>query len=322
MTCSSHEFIDPTSGTRITLLDTPGFNDQARNNLDILAEIAAFLSSNTLPPISAVVFTHAITENRVAGSSRLNLEIAKALCGTAFYPRLALLTTMWNKIPNEDMRDACIRREDQILTSPALWGEMNKRGCCHGRFNGTSTSGWDFLKPLLALDESSAVSLGFEQELLSGAKLEQTKAGAIILAEQEMRRQQAEAELLEIRNEEMERLQAERLQLQELLQRGDELGMGQLAVDQAPSGQAPMTYLGRPDRMSASPGGSMLLRHGLQPQPYPDRNVESVQRWLRSIKARIRETLRSRALESGWQGILADGLLSLAGGHQVQLEAE
>ncbi|KAK0750259.1 hypothetical protein B0T18DRAFT_305272, partial [Schizothecium vesticola] len=140
---------EPVSGNRLTLLDTPGFNDQTRSDLDILSEIASFLTSKNLPPIWAIVFTHAITENRVTGSSRLNLNIAKALCGERFYSRLALLTTMWNKMPSDEARELYRKRETQILTSSTFWGEMNERGCQHARFDDSSTSGMDFLKQLL-----------------------------------------------------------------------------------------------------------------------------------------------------------------------------
>lgn len=162
--CSAHEVTDPSSGTRLTLLDTPGFNDQTRDDLEILGEIALFLTSQNLPPVCAIVFTHAITENRVTGSSRLNLNIAKALCGETHYSRLALLTTMWNKTPNDEARELFQRREAQILTSLTFWGGMNETGGQHARFDGSSTSGMDFLKQLLNLGQPNPGTFTFEQD--------------------------------------------------------------------------------------------------------------------------------------------------------------
>jgi hypothetical protein len=280
VSCSAYEVTEPLSGTRLTILDTPGFNDQTRSDLDILSEIASFLTSKNLPPIWAIVFTHAITENRVTGSSRLNLNIAKALCGERFYSRLALLTTMWNKMPSDEARELCTKRETQILTSPTFWGEMNERGCQHARFDGSSACGMDFLKQLLDLGQPSPGSFAYEQELRAGAPLEHTKAGAIIMAEREKRRKQLEEELQEEeRNQRMEMEYAENARQRLSRNQGidyrhdQELTMERPVVRRAPSGNDPMAYgqhnVGRSDRASAGPGQQMPPRTGRQPEPVP-----------------------------------------------------
>ncbi|KAK1833479.1 P-loop containing nucleoside triphosphate hydrolase protein [Podospora conica] len=251
VSCSLHEVIEPSSGTRLTLVDTPGFNDQTRNDIDILHEIALFLSSKSFPPISAVVFTHAITDIRVTGSSRMNLNIAKALCGETFYPRLALLTTMWNKVPSDEVGEQCKRREDQILKSPTFWGEMLTNGCRHARFDSCTTSGMDFLKQLLNLGEPNTDSFQFQQELRAGLLLENTKAGMIILAEREKRQRQLEEELQELqelrevdRRQKKEWEQATRTQHQEMNSRDDQRPTARRGgvVFQAPGEIIPMAY--------------------------------------------------------------------------------
>ena len=253
------------SGTRITLLDTPGFNDQSRNDIDILAQIAETLSSQTLPPISAVIFTHAITENRVTGSTRLNLDIAKALCGETFYHRAALLTTMWNKAPSDEARELFSTREAQILSSPTLWAEMKKRGCRHARFDGSCASGMILVKEVLDLGKVDTAGLAFQQELLRGAKLEQTKAGAIIVAEREKRQRQMEEELEEIKKEHMESLHAEREQLRAFGQRRPELVP--TVVTRAPSTESAMAYGDSFNPVGMEPGAGSV-REAQQPRRY------------------------------------------------------
>lgn len=279
--CSAHEVVEPLSGTLLTLLDTPGFNDQNRSDLDILGEIASFLASKNLPPIWAIVFTHAITENRVTGSSRLNLDIAKALCGKRFYSRLAILTTMWNKMPNDEAQELWSKRETQILTSPSFWGEMNETGSHHARFDDTRTSGMEFLKQLLDLGPPGPGSFAYEQELRVGVPLEHTTAGAIILAERDRRRQQLEAELREEeRNQREEMEEAENARQQQLFRnqrmeyRNDQGPAMQQPVDRrASSRNDAMAYGqlngGRPDRASASPGRRRVPRTEQQPEPAP-----------------------------------------------------
>lgn len=86
------------------------------------------MKSKNLPPIWAIVLSHAVTENRVTGSSRLNLNIAKALCGETHYSRLALLTTMWNKMPSDEARELCQNLETQILTVADILGRDERDG--------------------------------------------------------------------------------------------------------------------------------------------------------------------------------------------------
>ncbi|KAK0714014.1 hypothetical protein B0T26DRAFT_719270 [Lasiosphaeria miniovina] len=68
--------------TEFILVDTPGFNDTNRDDLDILRAVANFIASSPaidIPPVAGVVLTHNITQNRVTGSARLNLAVLKAL---------------------------------------------------------------------------------------------------------------------------------------------------------------------------------------------------------------------------------------------------
>lgn len=224
----------------------------------------------------------------------MNLNIAKALCGERFYSRLALLTTMWNKMSSDEARELCRKRETQILTSPTFWAEMNRRDCKHAQFDGSSTSGMNFLKQLLDLGPPNPGSFAYEQELRAGAPLEHTKAGAIIMAEREKRRQQLEAELQEEeRNQraEMELAETARQQLnrnQDIDCRHDqELIMERPVVRLAPSGNDLMAYgqhnVGRSDRASAAPDRRMSPHTGIQPEPAqtsPGTGVGNLRQWV------------------------------------------
>ncbi|KAK1757083.1 hypothetical protein QBC47DRAFT_359555 [Echria macrotheca] len=210
-TCSRYTFDH--GEVSYTLLDTPGFNDTNRDDLAILAAVAGFLDSDDMPPVSGVVFTHNITENRLTGSARLNLAVLAALCGPHFGPRIILLTTMWNKMPSAATRAECERREAQLAASPAHWGRLSAGGCSVLRFDGTTASALrvlDQLRGLPGAEETAPPLLAMVSELREGKRLEETSAGGVILEERRRREKQRENELMEIAQEEEERLRAER----------------------------------------------------------------------------------------------------------------
>lgn len=209
--CKPYEYEE--SGTRFTLFDTPGFNDTTRDDMGILKIIATFLNSKELPPISGIIYTHRITDNRVTGSSRLNLEILKAISGEQFYPHVVLLTTMWDNIPNNALHEECNRREAQLLASLTHWGDLKSKGCRPMRFYGSQQSGIEVLRSFQSPPPPPRPQTQLEQEILAEIDIEKTKAGAIILDELHRREKQRQEELQEIKEEEELRVREERAQL-------------------------------------------------------------------------------------------------------------
>ena len=205
----------------MTIIDTPGFNDTSRNDLDILHTVASCISSPSVPPITGIIFTHRITENRVTGSCRLNLDIVKGLAGESFYPRVAMLTTMWNTIPSQSAYDGCVERESQIASSAGYWGPVAAKGGGKLRFDGTSESAGEVLQYLYGLDSVvDAVGrrlprgrLQLQTELERGATLDDTVAGMVIVEDRRRREKQLEEELREMKEEEEEKLREERSRL-------------------------------------------------------------------------------------------------------------
>lgn len=107
------------SGRKILLLDTPGFDDSAVGNLEVLNEIASNLYTFALErhefQTQGVIFLHDISENRFAGSQRKTLEILTALCGPKGLKNCVIGTTMWSssdtaRFRNEDTREKNLLR--------------------------------------------------------------------------------------------------------------------------------------------------------------------------------------------------------------------
>lgn len=83
----------------IILLDTPGFDDSSRDNLEILNEIVSelYTLARNRPEIQmqGVVFFHDISETRFGGSQKKTLAILKALVGEKNLRNVVVGTTKW-----------------------------------------------------------------------------------------------------------------------------------------------------------------------------------------------------------------------------------
>lgn len=182
-------------GPGTTLIDTPGFNDTNRDDQDILADIGRRILSRQKPAITAVLYLHRITDNRMAGSSRKNLQMMHALCGPGFHARVIIVTTMWNQVPGTKLEQA-FAREAQLktYTEPLFHGEEQ-----YARFDGTPESGNAILRQVSELPSTTNRVLQFEIEYVRGHGLLNTTAGRIVQEDKLKRQRQLQREYEEYR---------------------------------------------------------------------------------------------------------------------------
>lgn len=110
----------------ILLLDTPGFDDSARQNIDVLSDIVSNLHLFTLRSqeikVRGVIFLYDISENRFNGSQAKTLEILKGLCGDECMGHVIVGTTMWDQ--NSTKFPKQVAREKQFCKK--YWKGINK----------------------------------------------------------------------------------------------------------------------------------------------------------------------------------------------------
>src|SRR4051794_37978067 len=94
-----YSFTHPGNKT-VFLVDTPGFDDTNRSDVDILKDIAFFLTTMHANRcrLAGVIYLHRITDPRMGGSALKNLEMFQKLCGTGSLPSVILTTTMWGDL--------------------------------------------------------------------------------------------------------------------------------------------------------------------------------------------------------------------------------
>ncbi|KAJ5470619.1 hypothetical protein N7530_007976 [Penicillium desertorum] len=120
------------NGHKVYLIDTPGFNDTNRSDIDTLSVLATYLGASYANGvrIHGILMLHPISDNRMTGSSMRNLEMMKAMCGFASYSNLVIATTMWS-----ERSSLYEQREAQLLSDERFFGGLISRGATTFRHN-------------------------------------------------------------------------------------------------------------------------------------------------------------------------------------------
>lgn len=98
-------------------MDTPGFDDSAKANLEVLNDIVSLLYCFALRgaeiQIQGVIFLHDISETRLSGSQKKTLTVLKALVGEERMGNVIIGTTKWSptgsaKFQQEEQREKAL----------------------------------------------------------------------------------------------------------------------------------------------------------------------------------------------------------------------
>ncbi|CUS09747.1 unnamed protein product [Tuber aestivum] len=134
-------------GAKITLVDTPGFNDTNRSDTVVLREIANWTTETYRDDrlLSGIIYLHPITHSRMEGSSLRNLRMFRSLCGQKALENVLLTTTQWSNVdPGEGgLRETSLRQNQDF------WGGLIDKGATLERFDGTRESGLRIIHRLI-----------------------------------------------------------------------------------------------------------------------------------------------------------------------------
>lgn len=175
-------------GKRIVLVDTPGFDDTTRTDMEILAMISEWLVQTYKSDVklSGLIYLHRITDNRMGGSPFRNLRMFGNLCGDLVMSRVVLVSTMWDNVNLE----AGEKREGELKQQ--FWQGFIERGSMVDRLK--PSNGEEAWRIVDALIENSQErdSVLLQEELVDlKRRLNETEAGKtlytslqLLLAEQ------------------------------------------------------------------------------------------------------------------------------------------
>jgi hypothetical protein len=127
------------NGRRLTLIDTPGFDDTYSSDAEVLTSIANYLARHFQSGsyIHGVIFLHSIIDVRLSASAIKMAEIVKRMCGREFYARVALVTNMWQLLTNKEIG---YQREQELLNHPKFWADFRDTSAPHFQHSKTKES--------------------------------------------------------------------------------------------------------------------------------------------------------------------------------------
>ncbi|KIM43890.1 hypothetical protein M413DRAFT_370839 [Hebeloma cylindrosporum] len=109
------EFVDPETRRKVTIVDTPGFDDSRSGvtDTDILGKITEYLLKeyDQERKLNGLVYVQRVSDPRFSGQSSRNLRMFRELCGKAAYKNVVVLTTYWDQLSTHEEG---VRREAQL----------------------------------------------------------------------------------------------------------------------------------------------------------------------------------------------------------------
>ncbi|KAG6335336.1 hypothetical protein ID866_3747 [Astraeus odoratus] len=170
--------VDLANGHHYVFVDTPGFDDTYRSDRDILRTIADWLENKYRGSVklAGVIYTHRITDNRMSGSVCKNLDMFGRLCGDKAAARVRLVTTMWDKVKDQQVAS---NRVAQLEGN--FWKPLLEEGARHEKFRGNNqASAWKIVEGLTGDTEA----LLLQEELVDAERrLNETTAGKALYSQ-------------------------------------------------------------------------------------------------------------------------------------------
>ncbi|KAF8598534.1 hypothetical protein BDV93DRAFT_594028 [Ceratobasidium sp. AG-I] len=207
-------------GHAMQLIDTPGFDDpRVGSDLDILQRISAFLSESYRQGerIGGTIYMHRISDNRLSGSAKRNLQIFQRIHGQKALQNTVFLTSMWSSPPAASE----LKREEELKQHPCV---LNNTMAAVARLELNTREETE--KILRLFVGKSPEALDIQVQMVEGGKLlHETDAAHAVDPKlvEELRAQEAQIKAATERRETMklEAEQQERL-LQQVLEKMEE----------------------------------------------------------------------------------------------------
>lgn len=160
-------------GRKITLIDTPGFDDTDRSEVHILQLIAGFLADQYRNGIklNGIIYLHRISDIRMGGVSIRTLKVFRELCGSNFLKNVTIVTNRWSRgISVEEQKREQQLRDDERFFKPFLDGQATMR-----RHDNTAESARTIIREIC---NKEPVLLDIQLEIVDQSKLlRDTSAG-------------------------------------------------------------------------------------------------------------------------------------------------
>lgn len=156
------------NGINYNLVDSPGFDDTYRPDVDLIMELADYLEVTYRAQFmtSGVVYMQNIAAPRMTGSAVSNLNYLRKLCGMQSFSKIAFVTTFWGTQYDDELGE----RHEQELKEE-FWSEEIRHGAKVRRFFRDAKVVLDIQKELVEEDKpfgGTAVGVAIADSIKDG----------------------------------------------------------------------------------------------------------------------------------------------------------
>ncbi|KAF3927790.1 hypothetical protein ABW20_dc0100807 [Dactylellina cionopaga] len=187
-------------GIDIVLVDTPGFDDTTRSDIEVLRALYDWLKStyNDGSKLNAIFYLHNITDTRMRGSTVRNLYAFKKLCGDDFFSSVLLGTNFWRNVGTL-AKSGAEMREAELMATDMFWRRMIDGGAMYTRIPDDQESALDILMHMARkAPRALQVQLDAAKE---GSTLENSAAHTILNEQLAKKRERHQREIEDIARE-------------------------------------------------------------------------------------------------------------------------
>ncbi|KAK0718542.1 P-loop containing nucleoside triphosphate hydrolase protein, partial [Lasiosphaeria miniovina] len=170
----------------VLLIDTPGFDDSKRSDVDILMVIAKWISDHKSAMVrpkrlDGLILLHPITSNQIGDNERKRARLLEAILGVDAYKRVIIATTIWDDLDGDDM---FTRGLEARFHRGEVWREMHAKGATILRhYNNRASAHYIIGKSIeKSKAENEGVELKIQKEMAdSGGKVSRTSVGMRVI---------------------------------------------------------------------------------------------------------------------------------------------
>jgi hypothetical protein len=186
----------------ITLIDTPGFDDTNRNDVDVLCEVSTWLTESYKSKrlLSGIIYLHPITSVRMGGSSRKSLEVFAKLVEPDASHNIVLVTSKWDQL--QDPAEG-VHREKEFCHE--WWKASIEQGSIVSRSYGDRQSALTIVKHIAfgrSTNDIVNVPLALQKQMVDEHKsLGETSAGQVLLRMIDQLKEDHDRQLMELKHE-------------------------------------------------------------------------------------------------------------------------
>ncbi|KAK1753612.1 GTP-binding protein A [Echria macrotheca] len=157
-------------GREIVLIDTPGFDDDIRTDVEILGDIAEWLAKHKYiskdNPVDGLILLHPATHSTITGNERKRTRLLQKILGEDAYRRVIIATTMWENLEADEWNT--LGGQERIGEN-GLWERFLMQGSTLTRHQNSKDSAHQIIRQILSMSSRKSKVESFLDDQMLGS---------------------------------------------------------------------------------------------------------------------------------------------------------